>query len=86
MLRLAGYGIISKVFCPGTPLPFPYKLMGVTILSSDQGGQMQNSKDIQRDSSAGLLDTFGGEPLSGSGFEAEDPDEGFSVTEEAVQE
>ena len=47
---------------------------------------MQNSKDIQRDSSAGLLDTVGGEPLAGSGFETEDPDEGFSVTEEAVQE
>ena len=47
---------------------------------------MQNSKDIQRDSSAGLLDTVGGDPLCGSGFETEDPDEGFSVTEEAVQE
>jgi hypothetical protein len=60
--------------------------MGVRILSSDQGGKMQNSKDIQRDSSAWLLDTLGGEPLSGSGFETEDPDEGFSVTKEAVQE
>ena len=47
---------------------------------------MQSSKDIRRDSSARLLDTFGGEPLAGSGFETEDPDEGFSVTEEAVQE
>ena len=47
---------------------------------------MQNSQDIQLDSSAGLLDTFGGAPLSGSGFETEDPDEGFSVTKEAVQE
>ena len=47
---------------------------------------MQNSQDIQRDSSAGLLDAFGGEPLIGSGFEMEDADEGFSVTEEAIQE
>jgi hypothetical protein len=47
---------------------------------------MQNSQDIQRDSSVGLLDAFGGEPLAGSGFEMEDPDEGFSVTEQALQE
>jgi hypothetical protein len=47
---------------------------------------MQKSEDIQRDSPVGLLEAFGGEPLAGSGFELEDPDEGFSVTEEALQE
>jgi hypothetical protein len=47
---------------------------------------MQNSQDIQRYSLPASLDAFGGEPLAGSGFEMEDADEGFSVTEEAVQE
>ena len=47
---------------------------------------MHNSPEVQRNSRATLLDAFGGEPLAGSGFEMEDPDEGFSVTEEAVQE
>ena len=47
---------------------------------------MQNLQGIQRDASATLLEALGGEPLAGSGFEMEDPDEGFSVTEEAIQE
>jgi len=47
---------------------------------------MKNSQDLQRKSSATLLDAIGGEPLAGSGFETEDPEEGFSVTKEAVQE
>lgn len=33
-----------------------------------------------------LLDAIGGEPLAGSGFEAENPDEGFTITEEAEEE
>jgi hypothetical protein len=36
--------------------------------------------------SATLLDAIGGEPLALSGFEMEDPEAGFSITEEAVQE
>jgi hypothetical protein len=51
--------------------------MGVRILSSDQGAKMQNSQDIQCDLSARLLDAIGGEPLTGSGFEAEEPESGF---------
>ena len=47
---------------------------------------MQNSQDIQRDSLSALIDALGGEPLAGSAFETEDPDEGFSVADEAVQE
>lgn len=47
---------------------------------------MQNLPDVQRDSSATFLDAIGGEPLAGSGFDKERPDEGFSVNEEAVQE
>jgi hypothetical protein len=68
------------------PLPFPYKVMGQEFSPSTQGGKMHNSPEVQRNSRATLLDAFGGEPLAGSGFEMEDPDEGFSVTEEAVQE
>jgi hypothetical protein len=32
------------------------------------------------------LDNMGGDPLVGSGFETEKPDEGFSVIEETVWE
>ena len=38
---------------------------------------MQNLQDIQRDSSSAPLDVIGGEPLAGSGFEAEEPESGF---------
>jgi hypothetical protein len=68
------------------PLPFPYKLMGQKFIPVTKETKMQNSQDIQRKSSVTLLDAIGGEPLAGSGFETEDPDEGFSVTEEAVEE
>jgi hypothetical protein len=47
---------------------------------------MQKSQDYERGLSAALLDGVGGEPLAGSGFETEDPEVGFSTTEEAVQE
>ena len=47
---------------------------------------MQEYHDFGPSVSAILLDTVGGEPLAGSGFETEDPESGFSTTEEAVQE
>ena len=42
---------------------------------------MQNSEDLQRDLSAVSLDAVGGEPLAGSGFEAEEPEPGYSAAE-----
>lgn len=42
---------------------------------------MQNSQDFKRDLSAMSLDVIGGEPLAGSGFEAEEPEPGYSATE-----
>ena len=42
---------------------------------------MQNSQDFQRDLAAVSLDAIGGEPLAESGFETEEPESGFSVTE-----
>ena len=42
---------------------------------------MQNSQDFQRDLSAASLDEMGGEPLAGSGFDAEEPEPNFSATE-----
>ena len=42
---------------------------------------MQNSQDFQRDLSAASLDAIGGEPVAGSGFEAEEPDLGYSAAE-----
>jgi hypothetical protein len=46
---------------------------------------MQNSQDIQRDSSAASLDAIGGEPLAGSGFEIEEPESGFYTTDEVKE-
>jgi hypothetical protein len=42
---------------------------------------MQNSQDLKRDLSAVSLDAIGGEPLVGSGFEAEEPEPGYSAAE-----
>ena len=42
---------------------------------------MQNSQDLKRDLSAVSLDAIGGEPLAGSGFEAEEPELGYSAAE-----
>ena len=47
---------------------------------------MQNSQDSQRDLSAASLDTIGGEPLAGSGFETEEPEPGFSAAEMEAKE
>jgi hypothetical protein len=60
--------------------------MDLLLHSSDQGGKMQKSQDCEQGLSAALLEAVGGEPLAGSGFETEDPETGFSITEEAVQE
>jgi hypothetical protein len=60
--------------------------MDLPVHSSDQGGKMQKSQDFKQGLSATLLDSMGGEALAGSGFETEDPELGFSITEEAVQE
>jgi hypothetical protein len=46
---------------------------------------MQNSQDIQHDSSAASLDAIGGEPLAGSGFETEEPESGFYTTDEVEE-
>ena len=42
---------------------------------------MQNSQDLKRNLSTVLLDAIGGEPLAGSGFEAEQPERGYSAAE-----
>lgn len=42
---------------------------------------MQNSQDLRRDLSAMSLDAIGGEPLAGSGFEAEERELGYSAAE-----
>jgi hypothetical protein len=42
---------------------------------------MQNPHDFQHDLSAVSIDAIGGEPLAGTGFEAEEPEPGFSAAE-----
>jgi hypothetical protein len=46
---------------------------------------MQNVHDIERYSRTTSLDAIGGEPLAGSGFEAEQPESGFASTEEVEE-
>jgi hypothetical protein len=46
---------------------------------------MQNLQDIQCDSSSASLDTIGGEPLAESGFESEEPESGFSTTDQVEE-
>jgi hypothetical protein len=41
---------------------------------------MQNLQDAERSPVLAALDTIGGEPLAGSGFETEEPDPSFSIT------
>jgi hypothetical protein len=47
---------------------------------------MHKCQDYEQGLQATLLDAVGGQPLTGSGFETEDPESGFSITEEAEQE
>ena len=42
---------------------------------------MQNPHDFEHDLSAVSIDSIGGEPLAGSGFEAEEPEPGFSAVD-----
>ncbi len=42
---------------------------------------MQNSDDRRPDAPTVLIDAVGGEPLAGSGFEAEEPESGFAAAE-----
>ena len=42
---------------------------------------MQNSDDFRPDAPAVLINAIGGEPLAGSGFESEEPEQGFSAAE-----
>lgn len=46
---------------------------------------MQDLQQIQRDSRITSLDAIGGEPLAGSGFEAEESELGFSSAEEVKE-
>ena len=47
----------------------------------DEEAKMQNLHDFQRDLSAESIDAVGGELLSGSGFETEEPEPGFVAAE-----
>src|SRR3984885_13268574 len=46
---------------------------------------MQDLQHIQSDSRTTSLDAIGGEPLAGSGFEAEEPEFGFSSTDQVEE-
>jgi hypothetical protein len=51
-----------------------------------EGGKMQKSYGAQQDPVAAVLDSIGAEPLAGSGFETEKPDQDFLATEQAAGE
>jgi len=46
---------------------------------------VQNSKDLDKDTQR-TLNLLGGEPLTGSGFEAESPEPGFNSEERRIEE
>jgi hypothetical protein len=46
---------------------------------------MQNLQNIERDSLLASLNAMGGEPLSGSGFETEEPESGFSTNDQVEE-
>jgi hypothetical protein len=60
--------------------------MGPTFHSADEEREMQNSLDLQRDWAAVLPDSIGGEPLTGSGFETDEPELGFSAAKLSGEE
>jgi hypothetical protein len=64
----------------------PLVVDGLDIAFRGQGGEMQNSQDFQRDLAAVSLDAIGGEPLTGSGFETEEPELEFSSAELSGEE
>jgi hypothetical protein len=60
--------------------------MGLTFHSADEEGEMQDSQDLLRDWAAVSLGAIGGEPLTGSGFETEEPELEFSSAELSGEE
>ena len=64
----------------------PLVVDGPDISFRGRGGEMQNSVDLQRDWAAELVDAIGGEPLTGSGFETEEPELDFSSAELSGEE
>ena len=61
------------------PLAVPLVVDGPDIpFRRRGGGNVQNSPDLQRDWATVSLDAIGGEPLTGSGFQTEEPALGFS--------
>jgi hypothetical protein len=67
----------QKTFVRKCPLPFPYQLTDLHSELRSEGGIMQDSRDTRRHPVTALLDEVGGEQLSGSGFEADEPELGF---------
>ena len=52
----------------------------------NDGGNMQDSPDLENDLLNQTPDTMGGEPLEESGFESEDPDPSFVIGGPEVEE
>jgi hypothetical protein len=46
-----------------------------------EGDEMRKSQNLPLDGAPTLLVAVGGEPIAGSGFEAEEPDPGFAADE-----
>ena len=60
--------------------------MGLTFHSADEEGEMQNSPDFPRDWATVSLEAIGGEPLTGSGFETDEPELEFSAAKLSGEE
>jgi hypothetical protein len=60
--------------------------MDLSFHFQHEGDKMQNSYSPQQDPVATVLDAVGAEPLAGSGFETEKPDQAILATEQAAEE
>ena len=95
-MSLAGNTLSARPFEPEfsgfvntlsrTASAVPLVVDGPDISFCGPGGEMQNSPDFQRDWAAGSLDAIGGEPLTGSGSETDEPELEFSSAERSGEE
>jgi hypothetical protein len=59
--------------------------MDLALHSTSKEANVPNLQHIQDDSSVASFDAIGGEPLAGSGFETEESESDFHMTDEGEE-
>jgi len=57
------------------------RLHGLMVNRKKEETRVSKSQNVTLDKAAALLSAFGGEQIAGSGFEAEEPESGFTTNE-----